>query len=316
VSRRATPLEPLRREPPGTGTPAARLGEVVRAVPEPPALGAAARARISSRLRDGAAPEAVSVDRRSWRMRPVVAIAVLVCLVPLGIGAQAAVAWMRRPGGVFGPQAPPALPESARPRRASPPHEGPRTPPAPVAEAAADPVVNAPPPSRRARPEARGPVAARAPEPSPLAHESRLLARAHEQLRTRRDYAGALATLDEYDRRFPAGALRSEATLARLDALVAIGKSAAALPLLDEATIRGPRALELLVLRGELRAAAGRHGEAIQDFDRVLARKPPAPLERRALYGRASSRSRLGDGAGAASDLEAYQTRFPAAPPR
>jgi hypothetical protein len=293
MSGRLPPLEPLRRQPADTGTPAARLGDVVRAIPDPPGLADAARARIVRRLRDGGVEA-----RRSWRLRPVLAFAVVLWLLALGIGAQAAVSWMRRPGGILAAEPRPAAAEALTPHhRSAPPREAPaiaapRPEPAPPTP---EPAVPAPAPARRARVEARTPVATREPEPSALAHESRLLARALAELRAKGNYASVLATLDEYDARFPTGVLRSEATLARLDALVAMGKSAAALALLDEATIRGPRALELLVLRGELRAAAGRHAEAIQDFDRVLARKPPAALERRALDGRA---------------------RFPAPPPR
>jgi tetratricopeptide (TPR) repeat protein len=290
VNRRASPLDPLRRERPEAGTAAARLGEVVRALPDPAALDEVAHARILRRLRDGrAAPEA-------WRrrpLRPVVALAALVCLVALGIGAQAAVSWMRRPGGWFA-DPPRSAPVAAAGSRHAPARsrEAPAIAPALEAALAPDPDPPAPPATRRARVEARAPAAARDPGPSALAQESRLLARALDQLRTRRDYPGVLSTLDEYDARFPAGALRSEATLARLDALVAMGKSSAALQLLDQTTIRGPRALELLVLRGELRAAAGHHAEAVQDFDRVLARNPPGPLRRRALYGREEYRRR------------------------
>jgi hypothetical protein len=348
VSWRLPSLQPLRREPPGGHTPASRLGDIVRALPDPPALDDAAHVRIVRRLRANGG--AVGY-RRGWRMRPLVAIASAACLVLLAIGAHAAVSWMRAAGILFAdepaaeavtpprdapaarragrrpaePAAPVVTPPGAveirdvEPSELAPPAAAPpevpavppppragvsRAPrPRPPAVAVAAPPALAPPalaPPALA-PSAPAPSAPPAPSPSPLAHESRVLARVHDQLRARRDYAGALATLGEYDARFPAGVLRSEATLARLEALVAMGRAPAALSLLDEAMIRGPRALELLVLRGELRATAGRDAEAIADFDRVLERKPPEPLQRRALRGRAAAGARLGDDPGRAS---------------
>jgi hypothetical protein len=146
---------------------------------------------------------------------------------------------------------------------------------------------------------------------SPLAQESRLLATALDQLRIDRDYNGALTTLSEYDSRFPRGVLRSEAKLARLDALMGLGSSAAALHLLDGIEIGGPRALEVLVLRGELRANARRYQEAIRDFNQVLTHDAPERFHERALYGRASCFSRLGDMPAATRDQREYLDRFP-----
>jgi len=201
--------------------------------------------------------------------------------------------------------------------RAAPPDEQPAPAPAITptptptsraanAGAAEGPPVRVPAPAIAVRPRAR-PAA----DPSRLAQETRLLAAALDQLRNRHDNAGALATLAEYDARFPKGLLRDEAALARLDARMALGQSAAALRQLDDAEIAGPRATELLVLRGELRAAAGRHRDAIRDFDRALAGPGSGRLYERALYGRASCRFRAGDRDGSAADLREYVRRFP-----
>jgi regulator of sirC expression with transglutaminase-like and TPR domain len=65
------------------------------------------------------------------------------------------------------------------------------------------------------------------------------------------------------------------------------------------------------VLRGELRAGAGRLAPAIQDFDAVLALGGHDELAGRALYGRGSCRARLGDTPGARADLERYLQLFP-----
>ena len=147
-----------------------------------------------------------------------------------------------------------------------------------------------------------------------------MLGTALAALRTDRDYAGALATLDEYDARFPTGALRDEAAFARLDALMALGQSGAALRLLDGREQGrglerdGPRAAEMLVVRGELRAGAGRYQEAIEDFERALGLAAGSSLKERALYGRLSCRERAGDTAGASQDQQDYLSTFPGGP--
>src|SRR5207248_3097537 len=98
---------------------------------------------------------------------------------------------------------------------------------------------------------------------SDLAIETRLLGSAVRALRQDHDAAAALAILDEHRARFPQGTLRPEAELARIDALLSLGRRAEALGLLDRALSPGlGRTRELHVLRGELRAEAGRLGEA------------------------------------------------------
>jgi len=335
-------IAPLRQEPPGRHSPAARLGEVVRAVGGPAPLGQGAHLRVLARLRAEASGAGTRRPgpRGRWA-RPALAATLAVALLLLAIGAKAGLSWMRRAGllgeaqaekvieprharagsRIRGPRLP-ASPDMGDPQPGEPEIPAPEEPVGAAGETAAGGVGSARtaprPPVRHVRSESNPAGAGRAahdPVPSsPLAQESRLLARALDQLRGARDYAGALATLNEYDARFPAGLLRSEATLARLDALVAVGNSTAALALLDGAAIRGPRALELLVLRGELRAAAGRQREAIADFDRVLGQTAPTSLRKRAFYGRASLRARIGDVAGAAGDLDQSGSRPPTSP--
>ena len=73
-----------------------------------------------------------------------------------------------------------------------------------------------------------------------------------------------------------------------------------------------PRGAELAVLRAELRAEAQRCPEALADFDRCAAAAGCRPeAQERALYGRASCRGKLGQGAAAREDLERYLARFP-----
>lgn len=167
------------------------------------------------------------------------------------------------------------------------------------------------------------PVAAPAAEPGEAPSESRLLVEALRRLRRERDPAAALALLDRHRAAFPQGALQQEAAQARVEALIALHRSKDALAELDHLPLRpgdgAPRAAELLLLRGELRAAAGRCQDAEVDFSAALASPPgadrAAPLSdeqgERALYGRASCRARRGERAAANEDLRELLRRAP-----
>ena len=197
-----------------------------------------------------------------------------------------------------------------------------------------------PPPSTLARPSAAplGPSAAplrlaletprRAPpaapeearpttEPPPTApangpDETELLARAFRLLRSEGDAAGALAALDEHDRRFGAGPLASEATLARAEALLLLGRTGEALPLLMR--LRDARAgltPNVRATRAELLARANRCDDAAGDFAALLAPGAPAATRERALYARASCALQGARPAAAIPDLERYLAEFP-----
>jgi hypothetical protein len=170
--------------------------------------------------------------------------------------------------------------------------------------------------ARRVRP--RAPITAEDPE-DPIVGESRVLADALTALRQHHDPQRALRALDDYERRFPSGALAPEATAARIDALLALGRKGQALRRLETLSLdRLPRGTELRVLRGELRAGRGELGGALDDFDAVLASqdtgKAPGAIVERALNGRGSCRARLGDTAGARADLQESLRRFPNGP--
>jgi hypothetical protein len=160
-----------------------------------------------------------------------------------------------------------------------------------------------------------------APAPSPanaveapagaLSGEARLLTEALNRLRQKRDVAGAIATLDAYDARFPTGTLRGESARARVDALLMLGRDDDALVVLRSlALLPQGRDEELRVIRGELLARSSCES-AIADFDRVLADAPALPLAERALHGRAGCLSRLGDREGAFRDWREYLQRYP-----
>jgi hypothetical protein len=159
-----------------------------------------------------------------------------------------------------------------------------------------------------------------APPPS----EHAILARAVRSLRVEHRPATALAALDEYGTRYPNGSMLAEATRLRAEALLLLGRRRAALAELSREPAPGIAGdEESRLVRGELRASAGRWSEALQDFNAVLsaqlAHEPRADAAisprlrgrfERALWGRASARSRLGDEAGARADLQEYLRRF------
>jgi tetratricopeptide (TPR) repeat protein len=328
------PLRGLRAQEPAAANAESRLGELIRRMEEPPLLDAGAHDAILRRLqhsRGNVRPKLV------LPARPALVVAIALAVLFLGIAAHAAISWVRRVGLPWAHHGAPVaarLPDARAPASPAAVHSAPTSaiPPASAGVGPEAPALS-PPAPQKLRIRAGGSAAkttssARAiePPPSSLGQESRLLGAALAALRTNRDYAGALATLGEYDARFPNGALRGEAAVARLDALMALGQSAAALRLLDgrgqgqAPWTTGPRAAEVLVLRGELRAGAGRYQEAIEDFDRAAAlagnRQLPQlqQLRERALYGRLSCRARSGDAAGSSRDVQEYLSKFPDGP--
>lgn len=194
---------------------------------------------------------------------------------------------------------PPAVePTPAHPAR--PLRSAPRTRPAAVSS------VAAPQPAPQAASAASGEAE------SGLLAESRLLGKALHQLHQERDAQAALGSLTAYELRFPHGMLGEEAQAARIDALLLLERRDEALSLLDHTTFtRLARGGELRVVRGELRAAGGRCGEAIGDFSWTLSHQPTASMAERALYGRAACRAKLHDTDGAHADYQDYIQRFP-----
>jgi TolA-binding protein len=155
--------------------------------------------------------------------------------------------------------------------------------------------------------------------------EHQLITSALQKLRTSHEPEAALAALDDYRRRFPSGQLAPEAARLRAEALLLLGRKATLREELDRSLpSETPASDERVVLRGELRAATGRWQAALADFDAVVRAHPASSgngmeindrrmrerLER-ALWGRASARSHMGDDAGARADLREYVERFP-----
>ncbi len=128
-----------------------------------------------------------------------------------------------------------------------------------------------------ARPALRAPAAPDEQNPS----EAHVLARAISHLRGAHDAAAALDDLADYDRRFPSGLLEQEVLRIRTEALLDAGRDREALTRLDD------RAADVLsrplrLLRGELRARAGRCEEALDDLGPPRRRRQDAGRARRA----------------------------------
>jgi hypothetical protein len=202
---------------------------------------------------------------------------------------------------------------------ASPPAAKPKPKPVPIQLAALQSPAQASP--QPAPPVTPAPASTPAPQPG----EQALISTALGKLRTSHEPSAALATLDEYRARFPGGVLAPEAARLRTEALLLLGRKATVLDELDR-TLSGEASAgdERLVLRGELRAAAGRWRAALTDFDGFVRAHPTIAIGgpeaddgrlrdriERALWGRASARSHTGDDEGARADLHEYLRRFP-----
>ncbi len=163
----------------------------------------------------------------------------------------------------------PAPPASGQPTR---PATTPAPAPTPAVAVTAERPTTAAPPSRTI--------------PSPIVAESRSFASALELWHHDHDAAAALTALDAHERRFPSGQILLEARLLRTEILLASGRDADALALLDPLSLAGlPRARELRTVRGELRIKLGRCTDGKADLLAVLATSTADPLAQRARHG-------------------------------
>ncbi len=331
---------PLRDLPPEQDLVGA--GDLMRAAAPPSDITPAARLRIRARLRSALSAKTGRRPRWRWRLHPiVVVVTALVSASVGGAAVQSMIAQRRLQRDAVDrepPHAPGVAPDgrSRRGRRTAGAVAPAIAPPSPAPSPSLDPPPPPPPadvmvPAVRqpAIPVARTPsavVPARARpiglEPPPLEvapappAEAALLAGAIRALRGAGEADAALALLDEHRARFPAGAMTLEAAAVRIEALLKAGRTAAALAELDRFPLDGaPGRDEWQVVRGELRANAGRWREAETDFVVALAGRldgARGDLAERALWGRAGARARRGDAAGARADYALYLERFPA----
>jgi hypothetical protein len=200
-------------------------------------------------------------------------------------------------------------------------------PPAPHLTSADDPLATLTPPPQPPLPlpnpnlpaetaDVLMPLPARPPATAPpnsvLHEEAALLRSAIESLRVQRRPSDALSAVTEHRRRFPSGALATDAQMLRVEALIALGRRQEALVALDDQRLagEGPGGT-LQVTRAELLADRN-CSQAIAAFDDLLASATSSPSTiERALRGRAICHARLGDREAAQADWRAYLRRFP-----
>lgn len=290
------PLLPLAEEALGAEPVERRISQLFGAVPAPLPLPELARQRIALRLRPSAS-----------RAPGLLLVRLVVVGVVIGMAGAAAAQWAVT--RIWGPQ-----PEQAP----LPPHgrasEAPliSTPPSPpAARLRAEPVAeDAPPPEQQ--------VTSPPPASSPAASSRLGLEAASLQAGVSALRAGgaaraeqALAAIDRHLRAFPGGALELEARVARIDALLLLGRRQEARRELSALPIeRAGRSRELRLIRAELRADDD-CAAALPDFQVLVEQSLPEAWAERALFGRGACLLRLGDGAGARRDFARYLERFP-----
>jgi hypothetical protein len=291
------------------GAPEDQAGALLQALRDTPPPDAAALSRTWSQLAPAvSSPPAASI--LGWH----IATGVVVATIAGGITAAVIAKHSLRP------PAPLRMSAQTSPRPATAPLPPPpaTVPPASLAAPPA-PEELRPPAPRRAEPAPSSPPGTPASRPAaageaedPLALEARLLRRAVDELRVQHDGRAALATLDEYRSRFPRGTLAREASVARVETLLALGRRQEALALLDVTPLGSlPRSNELGMLHAELLAEAGRCREALPLLEAELAAAGPRATSERALYGRGHCRASLGDAQGARADLTLYLHLYP-----
>jgi hypothetical protein len=290
------PLSPWANEPEGDAPLDRQLSHVFGAVPEPSALPEFSRQRLAARLR-----------KRGRRGAGLMLVRLVALGVVIGVGSAAAAQWaathwFSAQQQLVTPRLrpvvsePPLVPQPSLPRV-------PRA--APLAEPAA------------AEPEPRPSVGAFAPptpaQISPLGLEAGSLEAALTALRGGgvARATQALRLLDQHLREFPHGTLELEARVARVDALLVLGRRDDARRELSTLPIeRVGRKNELRLIRAELRADQD-CSAALSDFQVLVEQPLPVVFAERALFGRGACLLRLGDDAGAERDFARYLERFP-----
>lgn len=270
-------------------------------VPSPQPLGDVARQRVARRLRTGAP--------RSMRLMLVRLVAVGVVIGVTGAAAAqwAAVHWFGMQHELAAPHessvvsAPPASPEAVK-----------RAAPLAVVEPAPSPE-----PARAPASSAAFPTLAPSTPPvsagSRLGQEAASLEAALSALKAggRGNASRALLELDQHLQRFPGGTLELEARVARVDALLVLGRRQEARRELSSLPIeRVGRKSELRLIRAELRADDDCPA-ALSDFQVLVDQALPSAWAERALFGRGACLLRLGDQAAAYRDFDRYLERFP-----
>lgn len=287
-------FEPWAREA-EDGTPSAqRLTDLFAAVPEPEALSEIVRQRVGARLR-----------RRTPRSAGLMLVRLVAVGAVIGIAGAAAAQWtaqrwfVAKTEAVTVPSVVKAVPLAPRP--VSRPRASAMAP-----EMAAAPLPSAPASAAFAElPPAPAPT-----QSSRLGLEAASLEAALSTLRGG-NRSAALSALETHLRAFPGGALELEARVARVDALLALGRRQEARRELSALPIESVgRKAELRLIRAELRADDDCRA-ALSDFQVLVAQPLQAAWAERALFGSGACRLKLGDRVGAEHDFARYLTQFP-----
>lgn len=290
------PLSPWADEPEGDTLLDRQLSHVFGAVPEPSPLPEFARQRLAARLRT-----------RSRRGVGLVLVRLVALGVVIGMGSAAAAQWAStrwfaaHQRELVTPRSRPVVDQPLVPQPSLP--RAPQVAPTPEPEATEPETL----PSV---------VALAAPAPSQSSQLGLEAASLEGALTALRGGGPARATqallqLERHLREFPHGTLELEARIARVDALLVLGRRHDARRELSTLPIeRVGRKQELRLIRAELRADEDCRS-ALSDFQVLVDQALPAAFAERALFGRGACLLRLGDGAGAERDFARYLERFP-----
>ena len=283
------------------GTPMEQqLSRLISAVPEPTALSDVSRQRVAFKLH---APASRRVGVALVRL---VAVGVVIGVTGAALAQWASVHWfgaqqemVTRQLRVAGKE-PTLAPQPSLPARDS----APQAPPTEVTQAA---------PSTADLPLNTAVSLSSAPASSRLGLEASSLEAALSALRGggAERAQKALKAVDQHLRDFPGGALELEARVARVDALLMLGRRQDARRELSALPIeRIGRKNELRLIRAELRADDD-CSAALSDFQVLVDQTLPTGWAERALFGRGACLLKLGDRAGAERDFARYLARFP-----
>jgi hypothetical protein len=168
-------------------------------------------------------------------------------------------------------------------------------------------------------------VPARSHRPAPLAKamrgggssedETAPLATALVQLHAKHDPEGALAIFEAYNFEHPNSALKGEAAVGQIEALLALDRDTEALALLEAMQRQGflgvPRVSDLQLLHAELLGKLDRCEQAVPVLAEYVLPSTPGVQRERALIARASCRAKLKDLEGSREDLQTYLREFP-----
>jgi TolA-binding protein len=279
-----------------------QMSRLFAGVPGPQPLGDVARQRVARRLRTG--------TPRSTRLMLVRLVAVGVVIGVTGAAAAqwAAVHWFGMQHELATPHerlvvtAPPAPSQAVK-----------RAAPLAVVPAPAEPEPAPEAASSAAFPTQAPPALPTASVGSRLGQEAASLEAALSALKAggKGNAGRALLELDQHLQKFPGGTLELEARVARVDALLVLGRRHEARRELSSLPIeRVGRKSELRLIRAELRADDDCRA-ALSDFQVLVDQALPSAWAERALFGRGACLLKLGDQAAAYRDFDRYLERFP-----